>query len=335
MINKLPGAIAIAMMLGTPAIAETTPPGETAFIAAIKNAYQSYNAAENDMAKGAARPARKKAICRLLPNMQAIDWVGKISKLTTNGDGKGVLVINIDDDVSVKTWNNSLSDISDHTLIDPESNLYRQAVRLRVGQIVRFSGQFIKNDTDCIREASLTMNGSMRAPEFILQFSDITSELSPERADVTPTPPPAATHFMEHRDCWTCDQPNTAIDPCDGDTSPMFCKGKEPSRRTAEAVRTALAQIPPAVPATTLSPMFQKGLADRTAWETWILSLSSDYRTGAEYWAGQRSLARPGPCYGPPAFTAGCEAAKARLTPADVLRKSDADYKAGWNAYGH
>ena len=32
-------------------------------------------------------------------------------------------------------------------------------------------------------------------------------------------------------------------------------------------------------------------------------------------------------------FTAGCEASKARLTPTDILRKSEPDYKLGWNAY--
>lgn len=98
---------------------------------------------------------------------------------------------------------------------------------------------------------------------------------------------------------------------------------------------------PPSAPATTAtsasgpSPMFQKGMADRASWEGWVSKLTSDYRTGAEYWAGQRSLAHPGSCSGVPAFTAGCNEAKARLTPTDVLRKTDADYKLGWNTYGH
>jgi hypothetical protein len=32
-------------------------------------------------------------------------------------------------------------------------------------------------------------------------------------------------------------------------------------------------------------------------------------------------------------FTLGCEAAKARLTSNDVKRKSDPDYRRGWNSY--
>jgi len=32
-------------------------------------------------------------------------------------------------------------------------------------------------------------------------------------------------------------------------------------------------------------------------------------------------------------FVLGCEAAKARLTPTEIKRKSDPDYRPGWNSY--
>jgi hypothetical protein len=122
----------------------------------------------------------------------------------------------------------------------------------------------------------------------------------------------------------------------------MSCKGKEISEREVKAVAQSLASLPPppppvasAPPAPALSAMFQKGLTDRTAWEQWFTSLSGVYQGGADYWTAQRSLAHPGPCEGSPEFVAGCTAAKTRLTPSDVLRKSEPDYKLGWNAYGH
>jgi hypothetical protein len=86
-------------------------------------------------------------------------------------------------------------------------------------------------------------------------------------------------------------------------------------------------------PISTASPMFQKGLADRTAWENWLLKLDGDKRAGAEYWASQRSIPHPGACIGTPAFMAGCNQAKPRLAPCDVLRKSEPDYKLGWNSF--
>jgi len=90
---------------------------------------------------------------------------------------------------------------------------------------------------------------------------------------------------------------------------------------------TTIAPTPPA------SPMFQRGLADRTAWENWLLKLDGDKRAGAEYWASQRSISHPGPCIGTPAFVAGCNQAKPRLAPCDILRKSEPDYKLGWNSF--
>jgi hypothetical protein len=85
------------------------------------------------------------------------------------------------------------------------------------------------------------------------------------------------------------------------------------------------------------SPLFQKGVSDRQAWERWFASLNGDYRAGAAYWAGQRSLPDPGVCQGVVAskddgqFTAGCLSAKERLVYPDTLRK-DVDYQAGWDS---
>ena len=86
-------------------------------------------------------------------------------------------------------------------------------------------------------------------------------------------------------------------------------------------------------PTPTASPMFQRGLADRTAWENWLLKLDGDKRAGAEYWASQRSILHPGAWIGTAAFVAGCNQAKPRLAPCDILRKSEPDYKLGWNSF--
>jgi DNA-binding helix-hairpin-helix protein with protein kinase domain len=95
----------------------------------------------------------------------------------------------------------------------------------------------------------------------------------------------------------------------------------------------------PATPSPTpIASSFDQGRADRVDWEQWVVALTGDFRRGAEWWAGHRSLPSPGACNGPAAamnqqFIFGCEAAKARLTPKDVKRKSDPDYRRGWNSY--
>jgi DNA-binding helix-hairpin-helix protein with protein kinase domain len=83
---------------------------------------------------------------------------------------------------------------------------------------------------------------------------------------------------------------------------------------------------------------FDQGLADRAEWEQWVAALNGDFGRGAEWWAGHRSLTNPGACNGAAAamnqqFILGCEAARIRLAPKDTKRKSDPDYRRGWNSY--
>ena len=153
---------------------EAMPAKEKAVIDAVEQARHDYASASNEMQEGAARPARAKSICAAIPDRQARQWVGNVSEVSSNSEGKGVLNIEIASGVQVKTWNNALSDSFYHTLIDPSSNLYRQALTLSVGQAVRFSGQFVSSSVDCIEELSLTLHGSVSEPDFIIRFSDVS-----------------------------------------------------------------------------------------------------------------------------------------------------------------
>jgi hypothetical protein len=79
---------------------------------------------------------------------------------------------------------------------------------------------------------------------------------------------------------------------------------------------------------------FQQGLADREAWESWFNSLSGEYRSGAYFWSGQRSLQNPTPCDSlGGAASMGCYAAKARLDVSDYQRHLAPAYRQGWNSY--
>jgi hypothetical protein len=93
---------------------------------------------------------------------------------------------------------------------------------------------------------------------------------------------------------------------------------------------TALVPAPPTQQTTSA---FQDGVRDRQTWEQWFNSLSGDEREGAFYWAGQRSLKNPGSCNTlEPAKIMGCKEAQTKLAPTDVRRKSEPDFRAGWNS---
>jgi hypothetical protein len=80
--------------------------------------------------------------------------------------------------------------------------------------------------------------------------------------------------------------------------------------------------VTPASPAPKVEAMFQKGLDDRTSWETWFNGLQGDEKVGAFYWASQRSVAHPGSCQQMnDEFYHGCTSAKVKLAAREGLNK--------------
>lgn len=171
--NKPATAETVMAAAPTPAPKISMPGGERAFLVAVAKGRDAFNAGRNEMARGSARPLRARAICDAVSPGRVDDWIGKVASLSTNGDGKGVLAIEIGSKILVKTWNNAVSDISDQTLLDPDSPIYKQALSLTRGQRVQFSGDLFANSTDCVRESSMTLQGSLTEPEFIFRFSDL------------------------------------------------------------------------------------------------------------------------------------------------------------------
>jgi hypothetical protein len=157
-----------------PAVAEFKAPSDQArFTTVVVSARASYKSAPNELAAGGIRSARQQAICGIVIDQSASDWVGKVTKLTSNGDGKGVISISLAPNVQVSTWNNGLSDSGDRTLIDPTSSLFKALATMRVGDAVRFSGRFSASKTDCVGEQSVTLQGSMTDPAFTMRFTSI------------------------------------------------------------------------------------------------------------------------------------------------------------------
>lgn len=142
------------------------------FVQAVVAGQQAYRATRDEFRQGATRPARKQAICALpiARTMSAQDWVGQVSTRSTNGEGKGVLGIKLGDDLEIKTWNNSLSDIGDNTFVEPGSPLFEAIGAAQKGDWVRVSGRLIRSNTDCMRETSMSLSGSMTEPDFLFRF---------------------------------------------------------------------------------------------------------------------------------------------------------------------
>ncbi|MFN8996815.1 MAG: hypothetical protein ACK5X3_24565 [Pseudomonadota bacterium] len=151
------------------------PADQIAFRDVIQASRLAYDAAGNDLAKGGERPKRGQAICQTLESRTVKDWVGKVYRLSTNSEGRGVLSVELDGDIWVSTWSIALADIGSDTMIDPASALFASLSALSEGDTVVFSGSFLKDgqDLDCFDEKSAMMDFSMSQPEFVFRFSDV------------------------------------------------------------------------------------------------------------------------------------------------------------------
>ena len=151
------------------------PADQRKFIEITQDAQAKARSAENDMQKGGVKAERDKLLCASLPSLSVKDWIGKVDKIDANSDGKGVVSIEIAKNILVKTWNNDLSDLMDHTLINPGTPLFNAASQLKKGARVKFSGSFFNGgDGDCVKESSLSLSGKVKEPEFIFRFEGIS-----------------------------------------------------------------------------------------------------------------------------------------------------------------
>lgn len=162
----------------TPAPEEKTvqmPDSEANFVTIVAEGQQNAKDAKNDMQRGGVKAARDKKLCKAIGSRKVTDWVGQVTKVGANSDGKGILEVELAKGIIIKTWNNSLSDMGDHTLIEPGSAVFNTASNFSEGQIIKFSGTFLRGiENECVRESSLSLQGTLDELEFIFRFSSVS-----------------------------------------------------------------------------------------------------------------------------------------------------------------
>ncbi len=91
----------------------------------------------------------------------------------------------------------------------------------------------------------------------------------------------------------------------------------------------------PAQPPDVDSVSYQQGSSDRDGWDNWFDKLGGQQKEGAAFWADQRSRPNPLQCrthasYGND-WMDGCTSAQRRLSGTDDRRRTDAQYRDGWD----
>jgi len=153
------------------------PVSERAFVEAVESFYTPYAEAPNDLQKSSLRTQRRNKLAEILPELQVRGWVGVIDSDGTTSEGKAYVTIRLGGgkNVKVMTWNNALSDVSASTLIGQDNPVYSALSHLKQGDSVKFDGTFLLDPVsrDYCWEASLTEEGSMTDPDFLMRFSEI------------------------------------------------------------------------------------------------------------------------------------------------------------------
>lgn len=158
----------------------SVPSDQAKFLELVAEGSDSYDEAKTDLQRNNALAKRNKAICKALPKGSFKNWVGTIKDVGSDSFGDpeeagAYLEVSIADDVTIGTWNNSLSDLFDETLVAPNSPLYDVLLGLSPGDTVKVSGRLTGGDNSCgVKTKNLTDTFNAASPEFLVKFSKVS-----------------------------------------------------------------------------------------------------------------------------------------------------------------
>ncbi|WP_375387989.1 hypothetical protein [uncultured Amnibacterium sp.] len=148
---------------------------EKRFVSIVERAAHDYDATDNEL-KGAKVLKNRDSDACAAAGSKVKSWVGTIHDIGATGDGDGYIEIEIAPTIVVETWNNSLSDVFDDTLIPQSASFYDRLTDLEEGDEVVFSGSFVASDDSCLETTNLTKTFNAADPNFLFKFSNVRAQ---------------------------------------------------------------------------------------------------------------------------------------------------------------
>ena len=172
---------AAALLLAAPLAAHAAGPTllthrpQTTIDTIITKTAAAYAAAPNKLAAGAATHARAHDMCQTMVPLkgEVRNWVGVVTRLDSTASGAGILAVMFGNNAIAETEAMDFGPLSDHTLLQPGSAVFKAATTLTVGEEVTFSGHFFPSKATCFKEMSLTTGDMMRKPHYEFLFTAI------------------------------------------------------------------------------------------------------------------------------------------------------------------
>ncbi len=152
----------------------TYPTDQAKFVRTVADSREEIDNASNDLKRSAALRERDRELAKIVGSDLAVkNWVGKVTDVGANGEGKAYVEIEIAENVRVKTWNNAFSDIGDSTLIPESSPMFDSLLNLEEGDTVVFSGKFFGGSDTALYGTNMTETFYGIDPQFLFKFSSI------------------------------------------------------------------------------------------------------------------------------------------------------------------
>ena len=148
---------------------------QKAVLGIIEKFKVKYEQATNDLQRADARLTRDEQVCKATKGSAISNWTGVVETIGGTSEGAAYLTIKISEDVTVGTWNNTLSDYADETLISRKSPIYKTVLGLQEGQLVKFSGKFVPADGACLDTKNITEYFAVNSPEFVFRFTKVAA----------------------------------------------------------------------------------------------------------------------------------------------------------------
>ena len=146
------------------------PDSQRRFIAVNAAAESQWRAAPNEIIRRKAYEAALRDRCNAFA--RADNWLGTIEMVSEYAGTKDAyLAVKISNNITLRTVG-SMASKGEGIAID--SDIYNVISHLRAGNDVIISGVFAVDADGCLREGSLTKEGSITGPEYIFIFESVT-----------------------------------------------------------------------------------------------------------------------------------------------------------------
>lgn len=162
------------------------------FVKLIESFSDRYESAPNELKKSTLRVERRKALQDTLSGSNVTNWSGTLKSMRTTTAGNAMIEVKLAGSTAITFTNKNTNVFMDEPLIAHGSGLYKKIAELSTGDTVLFSGKLLikEHGHDHLAENSWTESGSMKEPEFVFRFTDVskTREGKAEAAKKMPDP---------------------------------------------------------------------------------------------------------------------------------------------------